>query len=348
MKTYDEILKSMEEEYRRLSGNEPRDASDIGIRLKVLAGEIYSLYASVEWLKTQIYPQTAQGQYLERHCGERGIRRAEALKAVGRLEFSRGEALDYDLIIPEGTVCASDSSLEYVTTEIGRILKGTLSVSIPAAAVSGGREYNCGKNVVNTLLTSVAGVEKVTNPQVFTGGADRETDEQLRARLLESYDALPDGANKAYYRQLAMAHEGITSAAVAGDSGVVKIYLWGNGAPPEAGAVSAVAAEAAEKRELNVRVEAAAATPKELTYMVYVKPKPGVSMQAASTYVNSAVEAYFENKKVGDPVLKSDLGRFILENAPVEDYMIPSAIADHPGDPSVKPVLGILNILELS
>lgn len=349
MKTYDEIRKSMEDEYRRLSGNEPADASDIGIRLKVLAGEIFSLYASLEWLKNQIYPETASGEFLERHCGQRGIRRAGAQKAAGALEFSRAKALDYDIIIPEGTVCASDSALEYATTEIGRIVKGTTSATVPAAAVNGGREYNCGKNVVNTLLTSVAGIEKATNPQVFTGGTDEEDDARLRERLLESYGAVPDGANAAYYKRLAAEHEGVTSAAVANPApGLVEVYLWGNGAPPPAGVVSAVAEEFARKRELNVKVTVGAAQPYAFACTVYIKPRAGVGMDAARTYVTGAVEAYFENKKVGDAVLKPDIGRYIFENAPVENYYIPGIVADYRGEPSKIPVMGLLNILELS
>ena len=40
MDTYDGILQRMREKYRVQTGHWPDDASDIGIRLKVLAGEL--------------------------------------------------------------------------------------------------------------------------------------------------------------------------------------------------------------------------------------------------------------------------------------------------------------------
>ena len=45
--TYDEILQAMTEEFTGLAGFSPDGASDIGIRMKVLAAQLYEL-----WLKT--------------------------------------------------------------------------------------------------------------------------------------------------------------------------------------------------------------------------------------------------------------------------------------------------------
>ena len=42
MKTYDEIYRSMAEKYAELTSVMPDENSDLGIRLRVLAGEIYS------------------------------------------------------------------------------------------------------------------------------------------------------------------------------------------------------------------------------------------------------------------------------------------------------------------
>ena len=44
-----------------------------------------------------------------------------------------------------------------------------------------------------------AAVTACTNPAAFTGGSDEEDDETLRARVLESYQRLPNGANTAWY-----------------------------------------------------------------------------------------------------------------------------------------------------
>ena len=58
---YETILERMKETFRQEAGFEADDASDVGIRLKVLAGEVFSLLHSVDWLRRQVFPQTAQG-----------------------------------------------------------------------------------------------------------------------------------------------------------------------------------------------------------------------------------------------------------------------------------------------
>ena len=60
METYEAILERMRAEYEKKSGSPPEDASDLGLRLQILAGELYrpirypasfrtvDIYASVE------------------------------------------------------------------------------------------------------------------------------------------------------------------------------------------------------------------------------------------------------------------------------------------------------------
>ena len=105
--TYESILSRMQGRFQELAGFQADDASDIGIRLKVLAGEIFSAYTNLDWLQRQVFPQTAQGSQLDYHAQQRGIQRKSAVCSQGMLEFSREAALLYDVTIPEGTVCAT-------------------------------------------------------------------------------------------------------------------------------------------------------------------------------------------------------------------------------------------------
>lgn len=66
------------------------------------------------------------------------------------------------------------------------------------------------------LTACPVGVTACSNPEAFSGGSDPEEDESLRARILESYQRLPNGANAAYYQQVAMSHTGVAAATVIG------------------------------------------------------------------------------------------------------------------------------------
>ena len=80
---FEEIYAHMAAEYKTLAGVEPEDAADISIRLKVLAGELYTVLCAAESLKLNCFPQTAAGEALDLHAEERGLVRKDAAKSVG-------------------------------------------------------------------------------------------------------------------------------------------------------------------------------------------------------------------------------------------------------------------------
>ena len=61
---FEEIYAHMAAEYKTLAGVEPEDAADVSIRLKVLAGELYTVLCAAESLKLNCFPQTATGEAL--------------------------------------------------------------------------------------------------------------------------------------------------------------------------------------------------------------------------------------------------------------------------------------------
>ena len=232
MESYGSVLERMQQTFQELAGFSADDASDLGIRLKVLAGEVYSLLNGVEWLKNQMFPQTAQGEYLMMHAAQRGLSRKSATPSSGTLVFGRSGTLPYDVLIPKGTVCAvsGEAGPRFETTQDITLPAGAQTAQGPAVSQQGGKESNAAAGTVTLLLTPPAGVETVANPQAFTGGADEETDEELRKRLLKSYEVLPNGTNAEFYRSYVVQYDGIQSASVlprADGSGTVAIYAAG-------------------------------------------------------------------------------------------------------------------------
>ena len=69
--TYEEILRRMEQVYLEQAGFVPQADSDLGIRLRVLAGEVYNLHSGILWLNREAFPQTATGERLEQDVYKR-------------------------------------------------------------------------------------------------------------------------------------------------------------------------------------------------------------------------------------------------------------------------------------
>ena len=107
METYDAILERMVETYEEESGARVEDVSEIGLRLRVLAGELFRLETSLDWLERQAFPQTATGKQLDLHGAMQGVFRKPAEQAKGTVTFSRYLPLTFDLVVPQGTVCAT-------------------------------------------------------------------------------------------------------------------------------------------------------------------------------------------------------------------------------------------------
>jgi len=353
METYEEILSGMEQAYEEESGHRPEDVSDTGLRLRVLAGELYRLRAEVAWLERQAFPQTATGEWLDRHGDQRGISRREAEHAKGTLTFSRYLPLSFDVVIPAGTVCASpgDIPVEYETLKTGVLAAGELSVDVPAQAVLGGTEGNAGAGCVNAMATPLIGTNYVTNKAPFTGGRDREPDEEYRPRVLAAYAELPNGTNAAYYRDIALSFEGVSAAGVIpriNGAGTVGVYVWGKSGPPEAKTVNGLAEKFSRLREIGVTVTVQAAAAQSMDVGIRCKLKPGADFDRGAEAVRQAVSSYFAGLTVGSPVYLTELEHAVLNAVPAIKIEFFPSTRDRAASAGVIPVLGAVTVEELT
>lgn len=346
---FEEIYARMASQYEQMAGFRPDDASDAGIRLKVLAGEIYTALCAVEAMRDDSFPQTAAGACLDLHAGERGLTRKPAVCAQGTLTFTRGTALTYDVSVPKGTVCASSgAAVEFETTEAAVLEAGALSVTVPAQAVVGGRAHNAAVNAVDTLVTPPAGIEGVHNAAPFTGGADAESDAQLRARLLSCYAVLPNGANSETYRRAALGVPGVRSVNVVprvSGLGTIGVYLYGDGTPVSADTVAAVQAVLDALREISVNVTVAAAEPTQVDTVLYITPKNGCTFGEAKALCEAAVGAYFDSLSVGDPYVLAAVTAAVMQTGAVKNCTLPLSAEDHATAADEIVVPGAISVL---
>lgn len=323
----------MKAKYEELSGFSADNASDIGIRLKVLAYELSSLDAGVDFLMEQAFPDTATGAHLDMHARTRGLTRKAAVPSRGELRFSRETALAERTVIPAGTVCATrgEDGLRFETAEEASIEPGEYHVSIPARSVESGSAHNVAPDSVGLILTPVPGVTSVTNTQGFLGGEDAESDESLRARLLSGYLEVSNGANAAFYRSLAMKHEGISSVNVLPRErgrGTVDVVVAGSESDPPPELVEAIETDMALAREINVDVSVYAAQARVSDVSVEVGVGASENFSDVQSLCETAVRGCFRSAKVGEPLRLCELGAAIYSVPGVLNYAISSPEAD--------------------
>lgn len=333
MENYNEIYQRMKNAYEQSSRAVFNEESDIAIRLKVLAGEIYNAQTSMEWLKRQMFSSTASGEYLDYLASQRGLKRKQATKAQGELMFLISEPKDHAIIIPKGAVVATTDSepLRFVTTEDEEISAGGVLVSVYAEAEEPGSRSNIGKEQAIVPVSIPAEIETVTNKVVFEAGEDAESDDELRERIKASYLNQSNGTNAAYYEQLALSVEGIAKAGVAGrvrGQGTVNVYVCGKNTAASDAAVAKVQALMNKERELNVDVTVYKAQFVNYDLAVSVKAKSGYGESEVRTKCRNVFVDYVNSLPVGGKLYLSALGARLLATDCIVNYTFGGEMAD--------------------
>ena len=347
MRSIETIYEKLLADFAERAGFTPEAGCDLAVRLWAAAAELQALEIQADWVLDQSFPQTAQGVYLDRHGSMRGLKRLGATRSGGSLRFSVEAAPAMEISIPAGTVCMTAEEVRVRTTEDAVLPAGALYIDVPAEAVEAGTGGNVVPGAVRFLTACPTAVTGVTNPGAFTGGADKEDDETFRARILESYRRLPNGANAAWYETTAMGYPGVTAAKAVGRAegpGTVNVYVTGESGLPDGDLLAGLQAELQEKREIAVTVKALAPTSKTVNVAVAVAPKEGADKEAVLESARQAMADFFGGRLLGRAVLLAELGNRLYDLEGVENYRFTAPAADIPADSTVLPVLGTLRV----
>ena len=349
MKEVSEIYRGMLDVFTEKTGFSMEDSADLAVRLYAAAAQLQTLYIYADWALAQSFPQTAAGEYLDRHAALRGLARKAGEKAHGVLRFRMDLTREDDVSIPAGTVCSTAGLVRFVTLEDAVIEAGSLYADAPAQAESAGSAGNAAVQTVTVLTQAPVGVAGVTNPAAFAGGSDGETDEALRQRVLDSFVRLPNGANAAFYEQRALSHAGVRAVSVIpreSGIGTVGVVIAADGGIPDAALVAEVQADIQKVREIAVDVTVRAPTAQVVNVTAKLKPKAGVAFATAKAAVTSAVRAYFTGALLGRRLYRAALGDVIYGTGLVENYTLSAPGSDLAGAADRLPVLGALTLTE--
>ena len=307
MKTIEEIYAGMCADFTARCGMEVVSGGDLSARLYAAAAQIYGLYAQAEWVKNQCFPQTAQGDCLDLHAQVRALERKQATRAQGTVRFFAEPDAQTNRVIPAGTVCMTAGLVRFETEEDGVLPAGADHADLSVQAVEAGQAGNVAPGSIRTLSAPPAGITDCTNPGGTTGGADEESDDSLRARILDSFARMPNGANAAYYERQAMSIDGVADAAALPRSrgrGTVDVVIAGTGGVPEQEVLDRVEQRLQESREIAVDVHAVA--PETVTVNVSLKIDSKTPAQTIPR-VREALGQYFAAPKLGKSVLRAQL-----------------------------------------
>lgn len=202
--TLRELITQMTTDAEREAGAKQLRQSNLRVLPKVFAYACHGLYGFITWILKQLFPDTAEKQFLERQASIQGIYRRAASKATGTLTVSYTEGAT----LPVGTIFMADDQTRYETTaepEVG-------SYTVPVQCLETGTVGNREAGQTYTLVSPVVGVDSEAVGSEMAGGAEAESDESLRKRLLFRLQNPPRGGAKEDYIAWAEEVPGVTRA----------------------------------------------------------------------------------------------------------------------------------------
>lgn len=295
-----------------------------------MAGLSHGLHGSADYLSRQHFPDLSDGDFLERQADVWGIVRRAATFATGTVTFTGTDATS----IPAGTLVQREDGAQYATDAIGTIASGTADVA--ATAVEAGVDGNADASTTVSLSSPIAGIDSAATIAAggMTGGANDESDDDLRARLLLEIQGSSNNASESAYVLRALEVAGVTRAFAlsqylgVGNVGVTFLVDDDPSGPiPSAGQVATVDAHLQDPDFKPPTANVITFAPAEQTL------DPDITITPDNGDVRGAVEASLEDMlrrdaAPGGTILLSRIREAISVAAGETDHVLNSPVAD--------------------
>jgi uncharacterized phage protein gp47/JayE len=193
----------------RLPGTDPRlRRSNLNVTARVHAGGVHGLYGHLDFLSRQIIVDTAEVEYLERWCSVWGVARKAAAPAKGNVTFTGTNGTN----IPAATQLLRSDGAAF-TTDAPVVIAAGVAVAAATASLAGAAG-NTDLNSPLALAAPIAGVNGTATVAAggLSQGAEAESDDSLRARLISRISQPPQGGANSDYVAWALQVAGVTRA----------------------------------------------------------------------------------------------------------------------------------------
>lgn len=294
--------------------------SDWYIRATSIASCAEGLYAHQGWIVKQIFPDSADTEYLELHAALKGLNRKPAVAASGTVTLT-GEA---GREAPPGLEAKAADGRMFLTTAAA-VIGETGTAAVTAAAAVAGVAGNTIAGTTLTLSTAPLGIDSRATVLSMRGGVERETDTELLARLLEIIRRPPAGGNKYDFRRWAMEVPGVTNAFVyplrRGLGTIDVAVISGNGLPSE-DILQAVRDHIEDVRPVAGKSSVIfAPTERFVAHSIKVALK-GLTLAEAEVSIEDVLQGQFDALSPGETWIRSQAEALVSNIAGVTDRQI--------------------------
>lgn len=284
-----------------------------------VAAELEQLYNAQVQIQDAAFISTATGSDLDKKVADFTLERRGASFSSGIVTFGRTTSSTQNFIIPAGTQISTQAtstapSVSFETIEEAILSAGSLTVNVQARAVSSGISGNVSASTITILPSPPTGIEFVINYNAFTGGADSETDEELRNRLSLYLNSLARGTKLAL-ESAGLSVTGITSVSVLENDpspGYVKMYVADSTGTASDATLEEVRSVVENYRPVSVIVFVYAPSVQYVDISCYLSIDPTFESTSVITNVTSAITNYISGLKLNENVIRANIIESII------------------------------------
>ncbi|MGL5344859.1 MAG: baseplate J/gp47 family protein [Plesiomonas sp.] len=281
--------------------------SDYYVRASAVASVAEGLYQHQAWIIRQIFPDTADSDYLRLHAGLRKIRPKEATYAEG----SAGVTGTPGVTLPAGSVIRN-AKRTCRTLEATVMLDGITPVKIQSSVA--GIVGNASDIEIAELVSAPMGINGRVQILTLSGGTDEESDASILARLLDVIRRPPAGGNRHDYRRWALEVPGVTGAYVyplRRGLGTVDIAITSAAALPSESIIKATQAHIDDSRPVTARGSLVLAPTQKIVDFDIVVSLEGITLDSATASITEAIQDAVSRINPGQPLILSHIEMLI-------------------------------------
>lgn len=230
-------------------------------------------------------------------------------------------------VIPAGTLLQALDGQQYATTADAMVAAPTATAPVEAVEPGAAGNRAAGENM--TLVSPVVGVQSVAVAGEMSGGADLESEGDLRARLIARIQQPPHGGCAYDYEAWALEIEGVTRAWVyPGELGLGTVTV--RFVRDDDGAGAAIIPDAAEVAEVQAHIDAVRPVTAQVTVVAPIAVPLNFQIQGLTpnnATVQAAVQAELQDLLLreavpGGTILLSHIRAAISAAAGETDYVL--------------------------
>lgn len=279
-----QILDNTDTDISTIEGSFAHDlASGVAYNMSLLYEELAILF-------DMIFYKSLFGEYLDEKCAEYGLSRTPGTKAQGVITVTAS----YNTSVPKGTLFSCDNFV-FSAVEDTQV-KGASPTEVIVEAESIGAEYNLPNVSVIRPVLPLPGITSYVSVG-FTGGADAETDDELRARLLNYIKAAGSGCINDYIKW-AKEVPGVGSVSVIptwDGAGTVKVIIAdAEFTRTSDDLIAEVAAHIEQYRPIGAKVTVEAAQVADITVSAELTLDENTKLSDIQTAAENAIAAYLK------------------------------------------------------